>query len=127
MDRKTRVLLIGLDPAVVDFAKVPIPGLTAETLTAALESENARLRALGYEVRMLHIDTGETAEMATRQALTGASYDCVLIGAGLRLVPDHFLLFKKIVNIVHAHAPASSKICFNTRPTDSVQAVQRWI
>jgi hypothetical protein len=50
-----------------------------------------------------------------------------MIGAGVRLDPDHFLLFEKLVNVVHRHAPASVKICFNTRPNNTIEAVQRWI
>ena len=127
MDRKVRVLLVGLDPAGLDYSRAPIPGMTEEILTAALEAENAKLTTLGYDVRMLYIDTGKTAEAVTREALVQGHYDCVLIGAGLRLVPDHFLLFEKIVNVVHAHAPVSVRICFNTRPNDTAEAVQRWV
>jgi hypothetical protein len=50
----------------------------------------------------------------------------VVIGAGLRQPPERLLLFEKIVNLVHVHAP-QAKICFNTTPADTVQAVQRWI
>ncbi len=126
MERKASVLVMGLDPAVVDYSRTPVPGLTAEILTAALDAEKARLTALGYEVRMLYIDTGGTAETVTRDALAQGSYDCIVIGAGVRLAPHHFLLFEKIVNVVHANAPAATRICFNTRPDDTAEAVQRW-
>jgi len=36
------------------------------------------------------------------------------------------LLFEKIINTIHAHAP-SAKICFNTNPGDTAEAVNRWI
>ena len=36
------------------------------------------------------------------------------------------LLFEKIINSIHAHAP-SAKICFNTNPGDTAEAVNRWI
>lgn len=127
MERKARVLVVGLDPAVVDYSRTPVPGLTAEILTATLEAERAKLTALGYEVRMLHIDTGGTAEAVTRDALAQGSYDCIVIGAGVRLAPQHFLLFEKIVNVVHAAAPATARICFNTRPDDTADAVLRWV
>jgi len=45
----------------------------------------------------------------------------------LRLIPRYFLLFEKLLNVVHQHAPASVKICFNTGPSDSAEAVQRWV
>jgi hypothetical protein len=127
MEHEKRVLAVGLDPAVVDYNRVPVPGLTRETLTMALDAAEAELKGMGYQVRMLYIDTGETAEAVVRQALEDDSYDCVMIGAGVRLPPDHFLLFEKLINVVHRHAAPTTRICFNTRPDDSVKAVQRWL
>ncbi len=127
MEQGKHVLTVGLDPAVVDYSRVPVPGLTREILTKALDAVEAELVAMGYRVRMLYIDTGETAEAAVRQALERDSYDCVMIGAGVRLPPDHFLLFEKLINVVHRHAAPTTRICFNTRPDDSVQAVRRWL
>ncbi len=127
MKHAKRVLALGLDPAVVDYSRAPVPGLTREVLTRALDDAEARLKSLGYQVRMLYIDTGETAEAAVRQALERDTYDCILIGAGVRLPPFHFLLFEKLINVVHRHAAPSARICFNTRPDDTVEAVQRWL
>lgn len=127
MDGKKRILTVGLDPAVVDFSRMPAPGLTAAKLTAALDAVKADLAAAGYEARMLLIDTGETAEAAVQAALEQGDYDCIMIGAGVRVAPDHFLLFEKLINLVHRHAPASVKICFNTHPTDTLEAVRRWL
>jgi len=42
----------------------------------------------------------------------------VLIGAGVRLDPKHFLLFERLINATDQHAPGT-KICFNTGPTDT--------
>jgi hypothetical protein len=50
-----------------------------------------------------------------------------MIGAGLRTVPPYFLLFEKLMNVLHRHAPPSTKICFNSNPTDSAEAVKRWV
>jgi hypothetical protein len=62
--------------------------------------------------------------MAT--ALRSSHFDCVVIGAGLRLPPERLLLFEKILNLVHVLAPAA-RICFNTTPADTAEAVRRWI
>ncbi|MFT5597518.1 MAG: hypothetical protein ACI823_000591, partial [Chitinophagales bacterium] len=43
-----------------------------------------------------------------------------------RRVDDYVLLFEALVNIMHQHVP-KAKICFNTGPLDSVDAVQRWV
>jgi len=127
MADKARVLAMGLDPGVVDFSRSLIPGLTKESLTAAIDAERIKLEALGYRVRMLLIDTGKTAEAVVRQALEQEGYDCIMIGAGVRVAPDQFLLFEKLINVIHRHAAPSTKICFNTRPDDSAEAVQRWV
>jgi hypothetical protein len=50
-----------------------------------------------------------------------------MIGAGLRIVPPYFLLFEKLMNVIHQHAPASTKLCFNTSPQDTAEAVQHWV
>jgi hypothetical protein len=47
-----------------------------------------------------------------------------MIGAGVRVAPDQFLLFEKLINVLHRHAAPSVKIRFNTRPDDSGEAVQ---
>ncbi|MCW5733832.1 MAG: hypothetical protein KIS73_06890 [Enhydrobacter sp.] len=125
--QEKRVLIVGLDPAVVDYGRMPVPGLTRESLTRALDAAEAELENMGHQVRMLYIDTGETAEAVVRQALERDRYDCIMIGAGVRVPSDHFLLFERLINVVHRHAAPTVRICFNTRPDDSVAAVLRWL
>jgi hypothetical protein len=127
VERKARVLLVGLEPEIVDYSKSPVPGLTAAKVRAAVEADSAKLQSLGYSVKSLYVDDGKTAEVAVAHALATARYDCIMIGAGLRTVPPYFLLFEKLINVVHQHAPASTKLCFNTTPMDTADAVQRWV
>ena len=49
----------------------------------------------------------------------------VMIGAGVRKDDEHFLVFERLINVVHEHAP-KARLAFNTGPTDSAAAVQRW-
>ena len=118
------VLIIGFEPTLLDYAT--IPDLDAAKVTAALKTEEARLRALGYEVEMCLIDLGETAEEVVRDRLRQKQFSCILIGAGVRTIPKYFILFEKLINVVHEHAPRA-KLCFNTKPSDTAEAVQRWI
>jgi len=37
-----------------------------------------------------------------------------------------FLLFEKLVNVIHELSPRA-KICFNTRPEDTAEAFLRWV
>ncbi len=125
MTRDKKVLMIGLDPQVVDYAHLAVK-LDEPTLRAALAADEQRLRDLGYDARWLLIDRGETAEAVLSAALKEKTFDCVLIGAGIRTIPSMFLLFEKLVNLVHEGAP-HAKICFNTVPEDTAVSVQRWV
>ncbi len=124
MSAKAKVVLIGWNPAVVDYSKWP--GLTPAKLTAALEGDRNRLNELGYDASLLFIDDAATAYDVARQALQQTNYDCVLIGAGVRTVDEHFLVFEQLVNAVHEGA-SNARICFNTSPADTAEAVQRWV
>lgn len=124
MASKKKVLMIGLDPKVVDYANLPTK-LDEPTLRAALAGDEKRLRDLGYDARWLLTDRGETAEAVVAAALRAESFDCILIGAGIRTIAPLFPLFEKLINVVHANAP-HAKICFNVLPQDSAEAVQRW-
>ena len=54
------------------------------------------------------------------------TFACVLIGAGIRTIQPRFLLFEKLLNVVHERVPGA-RVCFNTRPDDTAASVQRWI
>ena len=124
MSGKKAVVLVGWDPDVVDYQKWP--ELTPEKLRAVLEGDRNKLISLGYEADWLFIDSADTASDVVADALKRKSYDCVLIGAGVRADQDHLLVFERLVNAVHHHAPQAS-ICFNTDPSDTAEAVQRWV
>src|SRR3954470_2621605 len=95
-----KVLLIGLDPTVVDYAHLPVK-LDEPTLRAGLATDEKRLRDLGYDASWVLIDRGETAEAVVSAALEDKAVDCILIGAGIRTIAPLFLLFEKLVNVVH--------------------------
>ncbi len=123
MTKKT-VLAIGIDPSLVDYSA--FPGLTPELVRSFIDTQIVKLRVEGYDVESCLIDFGETAETVTKAALASRPLDCVVIGAGLREPPERLLLFEKILNLIHVHAPRAA-ICFNTTPADTVEAVRRWI
>lgn len=122
MSKSKNVLIIGIDPNLVDFSSVP--HLNASKVTAALDLCVKELGTLGYNAEFCSIDLGETAESVVVERLSANSYDCIAIGAGVKI--SSHLLFESLVNWVHRYAPNSS-ICFNTNPSDTVEAIQRWI
>jgi hypothetical protein len=118
------VLAIGIDPAFADLSA--LPGLSAELVRAYIDDQIARLRTRGYETDNCLIDIGASAEAAVEAALCSRRYDCIVIGAGLRIPPERLLLFEKILNLIHRLAP-DSRIAFNTTPADTADAAQRWV
>ena len=129
MSAQKRVLIVGLEPKLIDFSSpefAAFSGMSAEKIMEGLNSSVASLEALGYRAELCLTDFGETAESVLRDRLQAARFDCVVVGAGVRTAPAHFLLFEKLINIVHEHAP-TSRIGFNTRPTDTAEAVKRWV
>lgn len=124
MNRKSTVLLVGWNPDVVDYSKWP--GLTPEKLRGALEADRAKFEALGYDAELGLIDSAETCDRTLRSLLAAKQRDCLLIGAGVRTIPEYLHIFERLINTFHECAP-NAKICFNSGPFDSVDAVQRWV
>lgn len=116
-----KVLALGLDPRAVDPAS--IPGLDPGLVQAYIDAQLDRVRSSGHDVVSCLVDAGDTAPAILAHTLRANHFDCVLIGAGLR-APEHVRLFEVLLNLVIAQAPRA-RICFNTNPADSVDAVQR--
>jgi hypothetical protein len=123
MSETKRVLALGLDPVFADFDEMP--QLTPELIKAYIDAQITRLRNLGYEIENCLVDRGETAEAEVSRQLASSRFDCVMFGAGLR-APAQLLLFERLINLVHAQAP-NARLCFNTNPADTAEAVQRWL
>ncbi|MGB3789537.1 MAG: hypothetical protein WA949_16120 [Phormidesmis sp.] len=121
---KVRVLAVGLKPSVVDFEKWP--SLSPEKIEKASAELSAELTSMGYIPRICLTDTGETAGEQLSSELDSFSPDVVLIGAGVRADEDQLLLFERMLNIIHKQCP-QCKIAFNNDPSNSIEAVQRWV
>ncbi len=122
-----RVLFVGYDPETVDFSDPALPpGLTAEKIHAGIAVGLKRLTERGWEADPCLIRPDETAGPTVERQLASKSYDCVVIGAGVRLPPRRLALFEAVINAVHKAAPGAA-IAFNTRPEDSADAAARWL
>ena len=122
-----KVLFLGIDPKLIDVNLATTTGWDANRVKAVAQAANNKLTELGYEVQNCLVDLGETAESVVSNRLSRENFECIMIGAGVRILPQHTFLFEKIINAVHQKAPPSSKICFNTNPGDSAEAVLRWV
>lgn len=122
-----RVLLVGYDPKPVDFSDTALPpGMTAEKIYADVQVALKQMVDRGWEAEVCYIRPDETAARAVEHQITAKHYDCVVVGAGVRLPPKGLRLFEEVINAVHRAAPTCA-IAFNTRPDDSADAAGRWL
>jgi hypothetical protein len=123
----TRILLVGYDPETVDFSDPALPpGMTAEKVRAGIAVALKQFAERGWEADVGFIRPDETIGPTVERQLASTHYDCVVIGAGVRLPPRRLALFEAVINAVHKAAP-SAAIAFNTRPEDSADAAARWL
>jgi hypothetical protein len=122
-----RVLLVGLQPEAVDYSDPALPsGMDAKKIQAGIELGLKQMTDRGWQADVCLIQPDATAGPALERRLSATTYDCVVIGAGVRLPPKNLLLFETILNTVHKAAPNTS-IAFNTVPDDSANAAARWL
>lgn len=122
---KMKVALFGWEPAAF-FKYNSWPGLTEETLKAQIEADISSLVAMGVDAKAHYITAPDTAYDMVVNTLAAEEFDVILVGAGVRKVDANFILFEAVINAIHTAAP-KSKICFNTNPTDTADAVKRWL
>ena len=121
----TRILFVGQKPQTVDFSDPSLPpGLTAEKIEAGIAVGVSKIQERGWQGDTCMITPDAAGSAMLEAALKRATYDCVVIGGGLRIPPKSLALFESVVNIVHKAAPTAA-IAFNTRPEDTADAAAR--
>jgi hypothetical protein len=80
----------------------------------------------GWHVDLCLLKPDETVGSELDQRLKAQTYDCVVIGAGVRLPPHSLSMFEVVINAVHRAAPGAA-IAFNTGPENSADAAARWL
>ena len=125
MANQKSVLVIGETPERNDFSDPAIPDdMTPEKIRAGLEKSLNTLHANGRVAHLVYLDDKESAPAQLNEALGWATFDVIVVGAGLRIVPKQTPMFEIVMNIVHAQAP-QAKIAFNMAPDDSADAAER--
>jgi hypothetical protein len=123
----TRVLFLGYDPDTVDFSDPALPpSMTAEKVRVGIQVAMKQFALRGWGADLCFIRPDETAAPTVKRQLATASYDCVVIGAGVRLPPRLLSIFEAVISAVRETAPRAA-IAFNTRPDDSADAAARWL
>jgi hypothetical protein len=120
-----KVILIGYDPEAVDYSDPALPpGMNAEKIHAGIGVALKQFAERGWKGEVGFIRPDENAGPTVERLLASKAYDCVVIGAGVRLPPKRLAVFEAVVNAVHRAAP-NAAIAFNTRPEDSADAAAR--
>jgi hypothetical protein len=123
----TWILFVGLEPEAVDFSDPALPpGFNAEKIHAGIAVAMRQIAERGWHADLCLIRPDETAGPTLENQLAAKVYDCVVIGAGVRLPPRNLLLLEALVNAVVKAGPGTA-IAFNTRPEDSADAAARWL
>lgn len=122
-----RILLLGIDPDAVDYSDPALPpGMNAEKIRAGIAVAVKGFTDHGWASDVAYISADETAGPAVERQLRSASYDCVVIGGGVRLPPRNLELFEVVINAIRKAAPGAA-IAFNKGPHDSADAAARWV
>lgn len=120
---RLRALTIGLHPRALDYSR--FPDLNEEQLTARVDAANAALRDTEFDITPCLVSASpDEAEADLRAVLANRSFDLVMVGGAVRAVPEHTLLFERVINLVAEAAPGI-RFCFNTSPETTLDALRR--
>lgn len=122
-----RVLFVGQDPKTVDFSDPSLPpGFNAEKIQAGIDVAAEKMKERGWAGDLCMIAPDDAGIAVLEKQLASATYDCVVIGGGMRLPAKGLVLFERVVNAIHKAAPRAA-IAFNTNPEDTAEAAARWV
>ena len=114
------VLVIGLDPY-----RVPGPW-NPKPVADAIDIGMTALADRGFhaETCLVALDGSDDIEARVTAALRARSWDCVVVGGGIRKPEEQLELFESIINLIRLHAPQAA-IAFNDTPHDLAEAAAR--
>lgn len=119
------VLSIGLHPSAIDYSKYP--NLDEATLTARIEAGESALRAAGFDIVSCQLSADpDAAEAQLRECVGDGKFRAAMIGAGVRMAPEHTVLFERLINVTGDLVPGI-RFCFNTSPENTIDALRRWV
>jgi hypothetical protein len=122
-----RVLFVGQAPDTVDYSDPALPpGMNAEKIQAGINLAAEKIAERGWIGDLCMISPDAAGMGMLERQLAGATYDCVVIGGGVRIPPKSLVMFEKVLNAIHKAAPHAA-IAFNTKPDDTAEAAARWL
>jgi hypothetical protein len=123
----TNVLMIGLKAEAVDLSDPRLPpGTTHAMIDHAIDAAIEAMRARGWRAEHCAILADDSAEATIASSLADGPWDCIVIGAGVRVPAENLFLLERVLNAVRLGAP-DTPVAFNVRLDDSAAAAQRWL
>lgn len=116
------VLVIGLDPYRAPGCLDPKPVVDSLNKGLARFTE----QGVGFETCLFGLDGSDDVEAILSNALRSRSWECVVVGGGVRKPEDQVELFEQVVNLIRRYAP-SAAIAFNNAPENTFDAAARWV
>jgi hypothetical protein len=119
------VLVIGIDPHAFTPEEMAPMNMTAEQLAAQIERDWAAIQGEGVVGEMASLSKDpDGAEAEIRKRFAEHSFGVALVGAGVRLLPQHTVLFERIVNVLIDVQPGI-RLGFPISPAHIRETIQR--
>ena len=126
IEAAAKVLVIGVDPSTLDPVAWDVTSQHNALVQESIAEAERSFRTAGYDVYMCLIALKADLASVLVPQVQAKSWDVVVIGGGIRKPPELLGLFEQVVNVVHRYAPQAA-IAFNTKPTDMLDAAERWV
>jgi hypothetical protein len=121
------ILVIGYAPDAVDFTDPAVPpGLDEAAVAEGIKRDVQLMHDRGWEAEHLPIRLDGSLRGDIADRLARDSFDCIVIGAGVRMTTQHVAEFEQVVDAVRQGAP-QTPIAFNSSPDSSGDAAARWL
>ena len=83
-----KVLFVGQEPETVDFSDPALPpGFNAEKITQGIEAGVKQMTDRGWDAEFCSVRPDGSAADTLKHYLESKTYDCVVIGGGIRIPP----------------------------------------
>ena len=122
-----RVLVIGYAPDAVDFTDPLMPpGLDEARVAEGIKRDVQLMHDRGWEAEHLPIRSDGSLRDDILDRLADKTFDCIVIGAGVRMTTKHVPDFEQVIDAVRHGAPRTP-IAFNASPDSSGDTAARWL
>jgi len=120
-----RVVMIGIDPDLVDFSDPALPpGMNADIIKRGIEKGLELMREAGHDAEPFVITPDQAGIDRVAARLAQGGVDCVTIGGGVHRPNSMVPLFEALVNLA-ALCPSHPAIAFVSRPDETLEGLKR--